>query len=124
MRRGVCGVSLLQCFPDSVREHEGKHRRACAETHVITQVMQRQTQTKDRDRSQADTQTETAPQSHVDRHNDRNASDTGTEGDEMSRYAGAHRDRHRDDPHTADLVRHTGEHSGPVRGRHKARSDT
>lgn len=26
--------------------------------------------------------------------------------------------------HTADLVRQTGEHSGPVRGRHKARSDT
>ena len=41
----------------------------------------------------------------------------------MSRYAGAHGDRHRD-PHIADLVRQTGEHSGPVRGRHKARSDT
>lgn len=66
--------------------------------------MQRQTQTKDRDRSQADTQTETAAQSHVDRHNDRNASDTGIEGDKISRYAGAHGDRHRD-PHTADLVR-------------------
>lgn len=90
---------------------------------MITQVMQRQTQTKDRDRSQADTQTETAAQSRVDRHNDRNASDTGTEGDKMSRYAGARGDRYQD-PHTADLVRQSGEHSGPVRGRHKARSDT
>lgn len=122
-RGGVSRVSLPQCFPDSVQEHEGKHRRACAETHVITQVMQRQSQTKDRDRSQADTQTETAPRCLVDRHNDRNASDRGNEGDKMSRYAGAHGDRHRD-PHTADLVRQTGEHSGPVRGRHKARSDT
>ena len=41
----------------------------------------------------------------------------------MSRYAGAHGDRHQD-PHIADLVRQTGEHSGPVIGRHKARSDT
>lgn len=51
MRGRICRVSLLQCFSDSVQEHEGKHRRACAETHVTTQVMQRQTQTKDRDRS-------------------------------------------------------------------------
>lgn len=69
MRGGISRVSLLQRFPDCSGT-EGKHRRVCAETHVITKVMQRQTQTKDLDRSQADTQTETAAQSHVDRHND------------------------------------------------------
>lgn len=80
------------------------------QTHVITKVMQRQTQTKDRARSQADTQTETAAQSPVDRHDDRNASDTGSEG-EMSRYAGA---QTHGDPHRADLAGQAGEHSGPV----------
>lgn len=40
-------VSLLRCSPDTVQEHEGKQRRASAETHVITLAMQRQTQTKD-----------------------------------------------------------------------------
>lgn len=44
VRGRVSRVILLQ-------EHEGKHRRVSAETHVITKVMQRYTQTKDRDRS-------------------------------------------------------------------------
>lgn len=85
------------------------------QTHVITKVMQRQTQTKDRARSQADTQTETAAQSPVDRHDDRNASDTGSEG-EMSRYAGAQTHGTRTEPSSLDRLASTAVQSGQTQG--------